>query len=148
MIASGRTGGAREINWVVDSDRLRNVVLKLARGHAAFEQSLRFRYEPSHYAAIPLHLLTPAQRSAFEAPDIPKLWGEVGSRSMQRAAVIQLKLRAEDGTVSTVGFSLNDWVEVQPERYSYLTTATSDGVMVRMIVGGFLACEVSWADNG
>jgi hypothetical protein len=44
-----------------------------------------------------------------------------------------------------VGFPLNDWVEVQPNRYSYLTMSNRDGIGVRMLIGGFLACEVTWA---
>lgn len=147
MIEAGRAEGAGGINWQVDIHRLRNVVLKLARGHAAFEQSLKLRDEPSHYAVRPLHLLTTDERSAFEEPDIPQIWGEVGSRSMQRTAVVQLKLRAEDGSESFIGFPLNDWIEVQPNRYCYLTAATHNGIAVRIVIGGFLACEVIWADS-
>lgn len=66
---------------------------------------------------------------------------------MQRTAVIQLTLRAQDGSESIVGYPVNDWIEVQPERYSYFTAATADGVTVRMLIGGFLACEVNWADS-
>jgi hypothetical protein len=145
MIAAGRTESAGDIRWNVDQQRLRNVVLKLARGHAAFEQSLRLRDEPTQYAVCPLHALTAHERDAFEAPDIPEFWGEVGSRSMQRTSVIEVTLRANDGTESNVGFPLNDWVEVQPNRYSYLTMSNRDGIGVRMLIGGFLACEVTWA---
>jgi hypothetical protein len=147
MIAAGRSEEGGEIRWSYDNERIRNVVLKLARGHAAFEQSRRFRHDPTHYAVCPLHLLSPAERSAFEAPDIPQMWGEVGSRAMQRTAVIQLTLRAEDGSASIVGFPFNDWIEVQSQRYSYFTAATADGVTVRMLIRGFLACEVNWADS-
>lgn len=147
MIAARRSEEGGEIRWSFDNERIRNVILKLARGHAAFEQSQRLRHDPTHYGVCPLHLLSPAERSAFEAPNIPQVWGEVGSRSMQRTAVIQLTLRAEDGSESRVGYPVNDWIEVQSERYSYFTAATADGIAVRMLIGGFLACEVNWADS-
>ena len=148
MIDAARTESAGVVRWNVDKQRLRNVVLKLARGHAAFEQSLRFREEPSEYAVYPLHALTDEEREDFEAPDIPEVWGEVGSRSMQRTAVVEVKLKADDGTESIIGFPFNDWVEVQPNRYSYLTRSTPDGIGVRMLIGGFLACEVSCGYGG
>src|SRR5262249_27689448 len=51
-----------QIQFNIESNRIRNVVLKLARGHAAFELSQVRRDEPESLWWFPLPLMTDAQR--------------------------------------------------------------------------------------
>jgi hypothetical protein len=37
----------------------------------------------------------------------------------------------------------NDWIEVQPGRYRYMTSQGS-GLVVRMVIGEYLAGEIVW----
>ncbi len=53
-------------------------------------------------------------------------------------------LRGADGRVARVGAALNNWIEVQDGRYAYLASDVGDGVDIRFVVAGYLACEVSW----
>jgi hypothetical protein len=122
------------IIFSIEQDRVRNVVLKLARGHAAFELSEPQYSEPSHIMFTPLHLLTVAARQHFETPPEVSVWPEVGSRAMQRMVV------AEDAILGP------EWNDVQPGQYRYLAVAQG-AVMIRFVVGEFLACEVIWDDN-
>lgn len=115
----------------IEPDRVRKVVLKLARGHIAFELSQPQYDEPASVMIAPMPLMTAGERDQFEGPPAAEAWPfaawpEVGSRAMQRIAMGQLP-----------------WVEVQPNRYRYLAT-DADGLIVRMVLSEYLACEVRW----
>lgn len=113
----------------VEMDRVRNVVLKLARGHAAFELNEPLLDDPSSLTFAPFFFTAPDVREHFKAPPRPSIWPEVGSRAMQRLVL--------NDTLTS------KWITVQPARYSYLTS-TGDKIIVRMIISEYLVCEVVW----
>ena len=130
-IDSGRrqreTGG---IWWNPDRDRVRKVVLKLARGHVAYETGEPQLGEPSHLWFAPLCTLSTEQAEAFEILPGTGLWPEVGSRAF---------FRATEGEVES---SLQErWLVIQRGRYRYLV---SELRLVRIVLSEYLACEVSW----
>lgn len=113
-----------------DLERVENVVLKLAKGHAAFELDTVDAEEPS-ISVAPLPLLEDARREAFETPPEVCFFPEVGSRAMHRMF--------EHGVASP------SWIVVQPERYRFLASPGLP-VLVRIVIGEYLACEVVWGD--
>ena len=117
-------------SFAVDTDRVRNVVLKLGRGHAAFELNEPQYDEPRSLSFVPLVSMPSDTRDLFETPLQSPLWPEVGSRAMQRLAVVW---PAAPG-----------WILVQPGRYRYLASV-GDGVVIRMVISEYLGCEVVWA---
>ncbi len=118
----------------IEQDRVKNIVLKLARGHAAFELSELPYTEPSTIMFEPLHLLTTEARHHFETPPSVVLWPEVGSRAMQRILI-----------ADNMAFGPG-WIDVQPGQYRYLTV-TGKAILIRFVVGEYLACEVIWDDE-
>lgn len=114
--------------FAVEQDRVRRVVIKLARGHAAFELSEVPDEGPDHVQIVPIHLMNNDTRNDFESPPSFPVWPEVGSRAMQRLA----------GVGSEFG-----WLEVQSGRYRY-TAAAGGTIVVRFVVSEYLACEVIW----
>ncbi|HEX3530849.1 MAG TPA: hypothetical protein VH988_27620 [Thermoanaerobaculia bacterium] len=126
-------GAYREVDrtgrFGVEVDRVRNVVLKLARGHALFELNEPQFRPPEHVRFVPLSLLARNIRDRFEQPPEGSLWPEIGSRAMQRLVA------APDNQP--------EWVIVQAGRYRYLASADHD-VVVRMVLSEYLACEVVW----
>jgi hypothetical protein len=116
----------------VEYERAKSVVIKLARGHAAFELSEPKHNDPSHIMIIPIHLLDAGARDHFENSPAPIVWPEVGSRAMQRMLVVDAKAHS-------------DWIEVQEGQYRYLAVA-GGAVMIRFVVSKYLACEVIWDD--
>jgi len=118
----------------VEMPRVTNVVLKLARGHAAYEAAEILRHAPSHILIDPLSTLAPHARRHFETVPGTSVWPEVGTRAMQRLLVC-----GED--VTSEG-----WIEVQPNGYRYFVIAAGS-VMVRIVVSEYLACEVIWDDE-
>jgi hypothetical protein len=117
-----------------EAERIKRVVLKLARGHAAYELSEQRCGEPSHFMATPLHTLSSEARSHFEELPSPSAWPEVGTRAMQRMA-------SSMGTATAI---YSDWIEVQEGQYRYFAFAEGAPVLVRIVVGEYLACEVIW----
>ncbi len=110
------------------------MVLKLARGHAAYKLYPKFD-EPVAITFVPLQVLSEEERSAFEHLTSEKLsfWPEIGSRAFLRAF----------GTSPDWFKQSVDWIVVQPDRYRYAVTETCR-VLVRMVLSEYLACEVVW----
>ena len=131
MLEKARRNESEKTWFTVDQSRVRTVLMKLARGHAAFELNDPRFEEPSVYWAAPLELLSEAERSKFEgqAGELA-IWPEVGSRAMMRL------LEGQD-------LGPNGWITVQPGRYRY-TAMVADGIVVRIVLSEYLACEVIW----
>jgi len=117
--------------FALEQIRVNNVVLKLARGHAAYELSEPHYEKPAHVMITPHHLMTSEVRHHFETPPPTFGWPEVGSRAMQRMGA----------AFSAPGIS--PWIDVQPGQYRYLGVAEG-AVLVRIVISEYLACEVLW----
>lgn len=129
-LAAARQEVEGAVQFAVEPDRVRNVVLKLGRGHALFELNELHYGEPSELSIRPLPALSKDMRDRFEQLPAAAVWPEVGSRAMQRLAC-------------SLDFS-PQWIVVQPGRYRYAAVA-GNGVAVRMILSEYLACEVHWS---
>ena len=119
-------------------------MLKLARGHAAFELSQPCREKPDHFWCGPLAVMSQEVRESFDAPHEQEMFGEVGSRGLQRMLVTQMFLRSHTGEESEVRLLLNDWVDVQDGYYRYLAIDDISGLVIRIVIAEYLACEVAW----
>lgn len=120
------------IAFAPDIDRLKAIVLKLARGHAAFELHTVDDEEPRAVSIAPLSVLDDAAREAFESPPIASLYPEVGSRAMTR--------------MFKHGGPSPSWIVVQPGRYRFLASPGWP-VLVRIVIGEYFACEVVWGEG-
>ena len=128
-ITAARREAATGPAWEMDPQRVQRVVMKLARGHVAFEEYARLS-EPSSINFAPLVLMSAETRCWFESGyDGSPLLPEVGSRALGRIA--------KDASGS-------GWIDVQPGRYRYAFTAHRAGVSVRLVIREYLACSVSW----
>lgn len=119
------------ILWQPDAARVRNVVLKLARGHAAYEWTAPQLAEPQSVSIVLLGTLAEEQRRSFETPPVEDVWPELGSRAFSRAVV------AFGNVFLDVG-----WQVIQAGRYRYLVSHSHS--FVRVVLSEYLACEVAW----
>jgi hypothetical protein len=132
---SARLGAARyesdgQVGFSAEIDRVRNVIVKLARGHAAFEQNEPQLDEPIAVSFAPFTAMSEQQRAGFEAGNgNGDLWPEVGSRAMHRAVL---------GDLVAGG-----WVEVQRGQYRY-RVEYAGGFRVHLVAREYLAAEVTW----
>lgn len=130
LLTQARQEADAGVAFSVDVGRVRHVVLKLARGHAAYELNEPQLDEPSAVHVTPLAVMDPETRARFETPVPPSIWPEVGSRAMQRTAA-SIPAGA-------------DWIIVQAGRYRYMT-AVGAATIIRMVLSEYLACEVVWS---
>ena len=131
IAACRREDGAGNACWEADVVRVKNVVLKLARGHAAYECSEPRLEMPGRVSFVPLCALSAEQIRSFEESPAEIVWPEVGSRAFQRA-------------ITSLGnVPRNGWQVVQPQRYRYLVYH-SGPMVVRFVLSEYLACEVVW----
>jgi hypothetical protein len=120
-------GGAA--GFATEQDRVRRVVLKLARGHALYELNEPRWEEPKYVGFSPIHLLNGDLRQALEEAPLSNLWPEAGSRALQRLVVERT--------------GRSTWIEVQAGTYRYMTSV-AHGTLVRLVIREYLAAEVAW----
>lgn len=118
--------------WRADMDRVRSIVVKLARGHLDFELSIQEMDEPDEVVIVPLARMCEAQRTFFECPEPgpAAIWPELGSRAFMR--MFPSGDKVADG-----------WLDIQEGRYRYLVGQTQ-GNFVHIVLSEYLACRVAW----
>lgn len=142
VILASRIGESRDTDlagnlvWQPDIDRVRKVLVKLARGHLAHELYPNLD-EPLQVSCVPLPTLSEVERAAFEDVPVQGIVGfpEVGTRAFLRTV---LAIGPSQGPVAYTEV----WVVVQPDRYRYMVDP--DGRAVRIVLSEYLACMVVW----
>jgi hypothetical protein len=131
---SARTDDAGSLVWMPEDDRVRRVVVKLARGHAAYELSLPQLEVPLEVRIQPLIVMSESDRAVFGDADAGGIrgWPEVGSRAFHRAC----------GAHPYAG-QPGPWIVVQEGRYRY-SVDQDGGVGVQVVLSEYLACSVEW----
>jgi hypothetical protein len=119
--------------WSVENDRVKTVVMKLARGHAAYEYNEPRLGEPDYINFTPMVAMNASQREALEDFNEVILagWPEVGSRAMQRLLVVGSDVFREG------------WLVVQKGNYRF-GVSQEDGLTVKIVLREYLACHVVW----
>lgn len=115
-----------------DINRVKNVIVKNARGHAYHDIAEPLLEAPKTVDFAPLELMSQEQRAAFETTGTDgelALWPEVGSR---------MTVHLLDGEAMVGG-----WVTVEPGRYRY-SIDWSDGVTVKTVIWEYLATVTHW----
>ncbi len=132
--ASARIGEDGSCVWIPESKRIRNVILKLAQGHTAYELSLAQTEEPAEMVIEPLSPMATGRREEFENAGAGEFrgWPEIGSRAFLRAA-------GAPPFADTPG----PWITVQEGRYRY-SVDEDRGVRVHIVISEYLACVVNW----
>jgi len=112
----------------VEPERFKKILLKIAQGHALYEQNEPKREEEiSSFAFGTLEMLSEEARTYFEMIPQANKAPEVGSRAMQNILI------SDD----MIGMP---WIEVQEDRYRYLTFEGG----VRMVFSEYIWCEIIW----
>lgn len=130
---SQRTDKEGNLIWEPEIDRVRRIVVKLARGHAAYELYPQLE-EPEQVVFAPFLVISDDEIAEFENGDGEGLrdWPEIGSRAFFRASG-----KSPDGFEQT-----GDWVMVQPGRYRYAVDEVP--FRVRIVLSEYLACQIVW----
>lgn len=141
-IENSKTEVDGQIAFVPEFERIRNVMLKLARGHAAFELSQPCRSEPDNFWCGPLSSLPQEIRETFDSVHFQHILGEVGSRNTQRLMV--MTFLSENEEQINDGLIMNDWLDVQDDLYRYIAIDDMGTLVIRIVIADYFACEVAW----
>lgn len=119
--------------WEPELERVHNVVLKLAKGHAAYELFPQWD-EPAQLQVFPLIAISESDRDDFENMGSGEIsgWPEIGTRAFIRACGAE-----------PFSDQCGPWIVVQPGRYRY-SVDEHGGVLVRIVLAEYLACLVNW----
>lgn len=120
------------ILWRVEVDRLKKIILKLARGHLAYELNVFHFDEPDFLQYIPLGIMSDEEFLAYNSVSEQNgLLPEIGSR-----AFIHLWKNSN--------FEWTHWRIVQEGRYRYCVEQ-GNGDKVQFVLSEYLACTVIWS---
>ncbi|MEQ8849022.1 hypothetical protein [Botrimarina sp.] len=133
IAASCKTNESGRLIWEPEAERVRNVVVKLARGHVAHQYSEPQLDDPTNVFIAPFEVLTDEQREHFETPPDSSGWPEIGSR-----AFINLIVGGDKVYDIESGWSI-----LQRDRYRYLVAQPGE-IVVRIVLSEYLACEIVW----
>lgn len=133
-----------QIAFKAETERICNVMLKLARGHAAFELSQPCRSEPDYFWCGPLLSLPQETQELFNSVHFQKSVGEVGSRNMQRLLVTNIVLNSEIDGQKNIELLINDWIDVQDNQYRFIAIDDMGILIIRIVIAEYFACEVAW----
>jgi hypothetical protein len=119
--------------WSVENDRVMAVVLKLARGHGAYEYNEPRLKAPDYISVKPLATMLDGERGTFEdsATEFVAGWPEVGTRAIQRLLVVGSDVFQEG------------WHIVQDGNYRF-RVSQEEGLTVKIVLREYLACHVVW----
>ena len=113
-----------------EENRIRNVILKLARGHASFENGGLFLQEPSLLRIQSISNMNEIEKTKYFTLNM-KLLPEVGIRALQRL-IINEEIISEG------------WTVVQENKYMYSISQDYMNLCVKFLICNYLACEVIW----
>ena len=116
--------------WQPERGRVEEVILKLARGHMAYELGIQRIDSPEVMDIFPLPSLTENQVENFFSLPSSHLYPEIGSRAF--VSVCSGKQRA-----------FESWLVIQDGRYQY-AIGQSEGDWVKIVISNYLACHVAW----
>lgn len=124
-------GSHGSLRWQPDETRVENVLVKLARGHIAFEEGTPRVDYPGVVDFVPLSELPDDETEGLIGPWPDRQpWPEIGSRAFFRAA--GMKVPHNPGP--------DGWITIQPGRYRYRVT----DCQVQFVLSEYLACTVRW----
>lgn len=133
-----------KVAFIPEWERINNVILKLAKGHTAFELNLIMRDKPDYFWCGMLTSLPEEYRIDFNSAHVQENIGEIGSRSTQCAIVTNLSMLDENGKNKDINVLINDWIDVQYERYRYIAIDDNGMIIIRIVIDEFFACEIAW----
>jgi hypothetical protein len=122
------------VYFKVEEDRLKNVVVKLAKGHAKYENSAPQFDEPSSISIRILDSMRKEEIESFFSPTFLKKTPEVGSRALSKIVL------------SNYSDPQLQWEMVQDGRYMYSVSIRTGALVVRIAIWEYLAVEVIWED--
>lgn len=131
--------GDSQVHYHFDENRLRRILIKLAKGHAGFEFD-HISFGDSDITVNYNFIFNMSEHALSKFEEIPemKLFPEVGSRSCAVPFIVQ---NADTGEASAFMF----WNDVQEGQYRYQVSYNEfGGICVKIVIYEMLYCRVDF----
>lgn len=115
-----------------DTESIEIVLMKLAKGHMAYEMNEIFLDEPKHFSYKFLHDMTKKELLAFNRPVVSEIIPEIGSR------LTEYLILTEDGKV------LYPWRTISEGEYRFMNFTDKKHSGVKFVINEVLFCKVMW----
>ena len=127
-----RIGADGGLLWMPENDAVREVVLKLARGHLTFELGLQRTDDPVAVEIVALPSMSAQALHTFFSlgEESGHLYPEIGSRAFV-------------SVLTGMPTAYYQWQVVQEGRYEY-SVGQSAGDWAQILISDYLACRVVW----
>lgn len=124
------------LGYKIEMNRLDNILIKLAKGHAAFELS---EYNFDKYS-ISIKTFSRDQVSReewniFNGVEELTYAHEIGSRSIDNIYIIENSYKP---------VAVIDWNIVQEGRYKYLSTINNEKIIIKIVLNEYFAALINW----
>ncbi|MEA4987941.1 MAG: hypothetical protein VB095_07765 [Anaerovorax sp.] len=125
-----------KVKFTFDEERFINIIVKLARGHVAYELDyVDFDKFPRIWYRFEFQLAEEERREFDTIPLMDKA-PEVGSRWTSHIGIIE----DESGLITT----FSEWNVVEDNTYRYNTYISDNRICVKFCIGEFLFCYLEW----
>ncbi len=140
QIFNSKSIGANGITWAPEQERIKKIVIKLARGHLSFALGNNYLSIPTSIDIIPIPFLTEDQLHNYNQVHNFKseLVPELGSR-----AFFDTIISNSNDTDISISNSNNGWNIVQKNMYR-LSFDYTYGSWVKIVLREYLACTLKW----
>lgn len=119
----------------VETNRIRNVLTKLARGHINYELSNVKSTDPDFLGFAPINQLSEEEFDSFFTIATPSLFPEIGSRQFMNMTFTK--------SSGFGGKGWSEWNVVQSNRYQYVVEQ-KQADSVKILLSNYLCCEIGW----
>lgn len=119
-----------QLIWQPEAKHVKKVMLKLARGHMAYELGIQHIEEPELIEILPLAIMSEAHVEEFLTLPDSHTYPEIGSRAF---------VNLHSGKLT----AFENWHVVQNNRYLY-ALGQSEGDWVKILINEYLAVHIAW----
>lgn len=129
----------------MEVERIKRIIIKLAQGHVAFELSEQCEDTPYSIWWGDINKMTEEEQKNFASDTIVDILSEIGSRHSRKLMIVETLLKDVNDNIKKVEVIVNPWIEVQENRYEYITDIVGHLIRVKLLIGGYFACQVVWS---
>ncbi|PKA72762.1 hypothetical protein ATI02_5848 [Pseudomonas baetica] len=129
-IERSKSQNGENLIWIPDDTKVKNIIMKLARGHAAYELSEPQMSAPEYIRIAPYGTLSEEEHADFENSPSLSLWPEIGSRAFVNSLIANNNINL-----------VNGWSVIQDSTYRYMVSY-EDGISIKIVMREYLFCEI------
>jgi hypothetical protein len=117
----------------IENERFTKIIIKLAKGHAKYENSQLLFENPTSIWMKPLNAMDKDEIEIFFAQTEIGIVSEIGSRSFKNMFI------------GSNQYVYSQWITVQDNNYEYSVVDSFEVFVVKILIMDLLAIEVSWS---